>query len=71
MPLTQEMPYPETRTTKFASLFVGLMPMFLMMSFSITIPPLIKRIVHEKESGIKVRMAPKLLIPENLNRFKI
>ena len=47
------MPYPEYQTEDLA-FFIGFISMFMILSFAIIIPPLIKRIVHEKESGIKV-----------------
>ena len=53
MTATQEMPYPEYKSEDLA-FFIGFISMFMILSFAIIIPPLIKRIVHEKESGIKV-----------------
>ena len=50
---TQEMPYPEY-TKEDVAFFISFIAMFMNLSFAIIIPPLIKRIVHEKESGIKV-----------------
>ena len=47
------MPYPEY-TQEDIAFFIGFISMFMILSFAIIIPPLIKRIVHEKESGIKV-----------------
>ena len=49
------MPYPEYKEEDLA-LFIGFISMFMILSFAIIIPPLIKRIVHEKESGIKASM---------------
>ena len=48
------MPYPEYKQEDIA-FFISFISMFMILSFAIIIPPLIKRIVHEKESGIKVR----------------
>ena len=54
VPGTQEMPYPEY-TQEDVAFFIGsMLPLCLVLSFSLIIPPLMKRIVHEKESGIKV-----------------
>ena len=47
------MPYPEY-TKQDVALFIGLIALFMNLSFAIIIPPLMKRIVQEKESGIKV-----------------
>ena len=47
------MPYPEYKEQDLA-LFIGFISMFMILSFAIIVPPLIKRIVQEKESGIKV-----------------
>ena len=52
MTLTKEMQYPEDKQTT-PSVVANLMFIFLILSFLILVPPLIKRIVHEKESGIK------------------
>ena len=46
------MQYPEDKQTT-PSVVANLMFIFLILSFLILVPPLIKRIVHEKESGIK------------------
>ena len=47
------MPYPEYTRENVAFFIGSMMPLCLVLSFAIIIPPLMKRIVHEKESGIK------------------
>ena len=50
------MPYPEY-TASVATIIVGfLMPLFMVLSFAFIIPPVLKRIVQEKQSGVKELM---------------
>ena len=60
------MPYPEY-TKEDVAFFISFISMFMILSFAIIIPPLIKRIVHEKESGIKVRYSVQLISSESTN----
>ena len=49
----QRMPYPEYLDNNLA-IFLGFMlPLFTVLSFAFSIPPILKRIVHEKETGVK------------------
>lgn len=48
------MPYPAYLENNVA-IFLGFMlPMFTILSFCFIVPPLMKRIVHEKQTGVKV-----------------
>ena len=50
------MPYP-AYTSSVATIIVGfLMPLFMVLSFAFIIPPVLKRIVQEKQSGVKELM---------------
>ena len=60
------MPYPEY-TKEDVAFFISFISMFMILSFAIIIPPLIKRIVHEKESGIKVRYIVQLISSKSTN----
>ena len=60
------MPYPEY-TKEDVAFFISFISMFMILSFAIIIPPLIKRIVHEKESGIKVRYVVRLISSKSTN----
>ena len=55
IPSTQQMPYP-AYTAQDVSFIYMMLPMFLVLSFYLIIPHLMKRIVQEKESGIKVKL---------------
>lgn len=52
----EEMPYPPYLKSN-VSVFVGFMlPLFAVLSFAFIIPPLLKRIVQDKQSGVKELM---------------
>ena len=54
------MPYPSYLENNLAT-FLGLMlPMFVVLSFCFIVPPLLKRIVHEKQTGVKVDLCNRL-----------
>ncbi|TRY70235.1 hypothetical protein TCAL_12705 [Tigriopus californicus] len=56
MPSEQIMPYPAYLENNVA-IFLGFMlPMFTILSFCFIVPPLMKRIVHEKQTGVKELM---------------
>jgi hypothetical protein len=48
------MPYPPYFSNNLTLLLGFIMPLFLVLSFSFIVPPLLKRIVYEKETGVKV-----------------
>ena len=50
----QEMPYPPYFSNNLTLILGFFMPFFLVLSFSFIVPPLLKRIVYEKETGVKV-----------------
>ena len=50
------MPYPAYLENNLAIFLGYLLPFFTVLSFALIVPPLMKRIVHEKETGVKVRM---------------
>jgi hypothetical protein len=54
----QEFPYPEyvDRTDLFAQIFSTLLPLFTVLSFVMLCPSIMKRVVEEKETGVKVCM---------------
>jgi len=52
----QEMPYPSYFSNNLSLLLGFIMPLFLVLSFSFIVPPLLKRIVYEKETGVKELM---------------
>ena len=64
------MPYPEY-TKEDVAFFISFISMFMILSFAIIIPPLIKRIVHEKESGIKVHYLVQLISSQSTNNIEI
>ena len=52
----EQFPYP-AYTSSVATIIVGfLMPLFMVLSFAFIIPPVLKRIVQEKQSGVKELM---------------
>ena len=51
----QEMPYPPYFSNNLTLLLGFFLPFFLVLSFAFIVPPLLKRIVYEKETGVKVR----------------
>ena len=53
----QEMPYPPYFSNNLTLLLGFIMPLFLVLSFSFIVPPLLKRIVYEKETGVKVGLS--------------
>ena len=56
MIIHQAMPYPAYLQNDL-TIFLGfMMPLFLVLSFSFIVPPLLKRIVYEKETGVKELM---------------
>jgi len=52
----QEMPYPPYFSNNLTLILGFFMPFFLVLSFSFIVPPLLKRIVYEKETGVKELM---------------
>ncbi len=54
VPSQQEMPYPEYLENNLAAILDFMLPLFTVLSFCFIVPPLMKRIVHEKQSGVKV-----------------
>jgi hypothetical protein len=54
----QEFPYPEyvDRTDFFTQIFSTLLPFFTVLSFVMLCPSIMKRVVEEKETGVKVCM---------------
>ena len=55
MTAEQQMAYPAYLENYVAIFIGGFLPMFCVLSFTFIVPPLLKRIVHEKETGVKVR----------------
>ena len=54
--MQQEMPYPAYFSNNLALLLGFIMPLFLVLSFAFIVPPILKRIVYEKETGVKELM---------------
>ena len=52
----QEMPYPSYFSNNLTLLLGFIMPLFLVLSFTFIVPPILKRIVYEKETGVKELM---------------
>ena len=52
----QQMAYPPYFSNNLALLLGFILPLFLVLSFSFIVPPLLKRIVYEKETGVKELM---------------
>ena len=50
------MAYPPYFSNNLALLLGFILPLFLVLSFSFIVPPLLKRIVYEKETGVKELM---------------
>jgi hypothetical protein len=48
------MPYPAYLQNNLAIFLEFMLPFFTVLSFCFIVPPLMKRIVHEKETGVKV-----------------
>ena len=65
----QEMPYPPYFSNNLTLLLGFIMPLFLVLSFSFIVPPLLKRIVYEKETGVKVGLS--ILQMKTEMKFKI
>lgn len=51
----RQMAYPAYLENYVAVFIGGLLPSFTVLSFTFIVPPLLKRIVHEKETGVKAR----------------
>lgn len=51
---SHQMPYPEYEDNNTAFFIGSMLPMVITISFSVVVPALIKRVVMEKESGIRV-----------------
>ena len=52
----QQMPYP-AYIESLATVIIGLLiPLFAVLSFAFVIPPILKRIVQEKQTGVKELM---------------
>ncbi len=56
MTATEAMPYPEYLENNLAAILDFMLPLFTVLSFCFIVPPLMKRIVHEKQSGVKELM---------------
>ena len=52
----QEMPYPSYFSNNLTLILGFVMPLFLVLYFAFIVPPLLKRIVYEKETGVKVSL---------------
>ncbi len=52
----QQMPYPAYLENNLAAILDFMLPLFTVLSFCFIVPPLMKRIVHEKQSGVKELM---------------
>lgn len=50
----QGLALPEHTDDFLATLLQYILPLFSVISFMFVVPPLLKRIVHEKEGGVKV-----------------
>ena len=53
----QQMAYPPYFSNNLSLLLGFILPLFLVLSFSFIVPPILKRIVYEKETGVKVSQA--------------
>ena len=49
------MAYPAYVKNDLALILNFMLPLFLILSFAFIVPPVLKRIVYEKETGVKVR----------------
>ena len=52
----QQMAYPAYLSNNLSLLLGFILPLFLVLSFSFIVPPILKRIVYEKETGVKELM---------------
>ena len=52
----QQMAYPPYFSNNLSLLLGFILPLFLVLSFSFIVPPILKRIVYEKETGVKELM---------------
>lgn len=59
MTVQQKMAYPAYMENNLAFFLDLMLPLFLVLSFSFSVPPIMKRIVHEKQTGVKVSVIPK------------
>ena len=50
----QQMAYPPYFSNNLSLLLGFILPLFLVLSFAFIVPPILKRIVYEKETGVKV-----------------
>ena len=50
----QQMAYPPYFSNNLSLLLGFILPLFLVLSFAFVVPPILKRIVFEKETGVKV-----------------
>ena len=48
------MAYPAYVKNDLALILNFMLPLFLILSFAFIVPPVLKRIVYEKETGVKV-----------------
>ena len=49
----QQMAYPPYFSNNLSLLLGFILPLFLVLSFAFIVPPILKRIVYEKETGVK------------------
>lgn len=52
----QKMAYPPYFSNNLSLLLGFILPLFLVLSFAFIVPPILKRIVYEKETGVKELM---------------
>ena len=54
----QQMAYPAYLENNLAIILNFMLPLFIVLSFAFIVPPVLKRIVYEKETGVKVGTRP-------------
>ena len=50
----QQMAFPAYLQNNLTLILTFMLPLFLVLSFAFIVPPVLKRIVYEKETGVKV-----------------
>ena len=53
----QAMAFPAYLENNLSIILNFMLPLFLVLSFAFIVPPVLKRIVYEKETGVKVIVA--------------
>lgn len=63
----QKFPYPAYHEDDFVTVFSSVLPLFTVISFVMLCPASLKRVVEEKETGVRVGIVKLVLGEKGLN----